>query len=254
MRILITNDDGIESEGLYALAKEFERERQHEIIIAAPHTQRSAASHSITISKHVLVKEVKLAGLKSKAFSIGGTPADCTKIAIEKLCNREIDFIISGINYGTNLGNDVIYSGTVSAVVEGAFYGIPGFAVSTNVEKAMDYTGVVHITKDIIDSILKEKLDNSLLININVPMKKYAEIKGVKISRLGSRIYTDCYTEKLFEDDTKGYLLEGYPSDSDENDTDIFYFNEGYATVTPLQFDLTHYKKLDLLKDHIKNK
>ena len=128
MRILLTNDDGVMAEGIYALAKELEKD--HEVIIIAPETQRSAQSHAVTILQPLTVKEVKLDGLKSKAYSISGTPADCVRAGLEVLIDEPIDYVFSGINMGLNSGMDILYSGTVSAAIEANIYGIPSIAVS----------------------------------------------------------------------------------------------------------------------------
>src|SRR5665647_1089265 len=136
MRLLLTNDDGINAKGIYALAKEIEK--NHEVIIVAPDKERSACGHSITLTRPLIVRETKLIGLKSKAFSVDGTPADCVKIAINKLIdskiNGKIDMVVSGINKGLNLGTDVLYSGTVSAAIEATIYKIPAMTVSMAVK------------------------------------------------------------------------------------------------------------------------
>jgi 5'-nucleotidase len=131
MRILIANDDGINSMGLHMLVKEMEKD--NEVLIVAPDEQKSASGHSITISRPIVVKEVKIEGIKSRALSVTGTPADCVKIAMEKLLEDKVDVVMSGINHGLNLGTDVIYSGTVSAAIEGVIYKIPSMAISMDV-------------------------------------------------------------------------------------------------------------------------
>ncbi len=133
MRLLLTNDDGINAKGIYALAKELEK--NHEVIIVAPDNERSACGHSITLTRPLIVKEIKLEGLKSKAFSVDGTPADCVKIAINKLIDSKIDMVVSGINKGLNLGTDVLYSGTVSAAIEASIYKIPAMAISMEIKQ-----------------------------------------------------------------------------------------------------------------------
>lgn len=129
MKVLITNDDGINAKGIYVLAKEIEKE--HEVIIAAPDNQRSACGHSITLTRPLIIKEVKLEGVESKAYSVDGTPADCVRVAVDKLVDGKVDIVISGINKGVNLGTDVIYSGTVSAAIEAAIYKTPSIAISS---------------------------------------------------------------------------------------------------------------------------
>ena len=128
MRILLTNDDGIDAEGIYTLAKELEK--NYEVIIVAPDNQRSAQSHAITLFQPIVVKEVKLDGLKSKAYSISGTPADCVRVGLDALSGGDIDLVFSGINLGLNAGMDILYSGTVSAAIEANIHNIPSIAVS----------------------------------------------------------------------------------------------------------------------------
>ena len=128
MKILLTNDDGIMAEGIYTLAKELEKD--HEVIIVAPEIQRSAQSHAITLFQPLVVKEVELEGLKSKAYSISGTPADCVRTGLEVLADGPVDMVFSGTNIGLNSGMDILYSGTVSAAIEANIYKIPSIAVS----------------------------------------------------------------------------------------------------------------------------
>src|SRR5690606_32311726 len=128
MRLLLVNDDGIHAEGINKLAMELEK--KHEVTIVAPDDERSAQSHALTLRKPLVVKEVKLGGIKSKAYSVSGTPADCVRIAIDKLLPEPVDMVISGINRGLNVGMDVLYSGTVSAAIEANLYNIPSIALS----------------------------------------------------------------------------------------------------------------------------
>src|SRR5690606_19674244 len=123
MRLLLVNDDGIHAEGINKLAMELEK--KHEVTIVAPNDERSAQSHALTLRKPLIVKEVKLEGIKSRAYSVSGTPADCVRIALDQLIKEPVDLVISGINKGLNVGMDVLYSGTVSAAIEANLYGIP---------------------------------------------------------------------------------------------------------------------------------
>lgn len=245
MKILITNDDGIESEGIIALAKEFEVD--NEVVIVAPNTQRSAAGHSITINRPIVVKEVKINGINSKAYSIDGTPADCVKIGIEKIYKDKFDCILSGVNFGTNLGSDVIYSGTVSAAIEGSIYKIPSIAISMEINGArMDYKLATQFTRKVVSLAFANNIENDIVLNVNIPSIPLEEIKGIKVSELGNRNYTNCYIETLMEDNSIGYKIEGSPIDDETIDTDVYNFKKGFITVTPLHYDLTNYK---ILKD-----
>lgn len=243
MKILITNDDGIQSEGIYALAKEFEKD--NEVFIVAPHIQRSASGHSITINRPIMVKEVKLEGISAIAFSIDGTPADCVKIGVEKLFKEKFDLIISGINYGTNLGSDVIYSGTVSAAIEGAICKIPSIAISMEVKtKNPDYGVALKFARKIIYHAIKNNLKEDVVLNINIPALEENAIKGIKVSELGNRVYTNCYIETMQDNGEVGYKIEGSPIDDNNDESDICNFKNGYVTITPLHYDLTNYKIL----------
>lgn len=244
MKILITNDDGIESEGLRALALEFEKD--NEVVVVAPDSQRSSAGHSITLSRPIIIREVKLEGISSRAFTTDGTPADCVKIGVEKIYKDRFDLIISGINYGTNLGSDVIYSGTVSAAIEGAIFKIPGIALSMDIKnKDIDYSAAVCFARKIISHAIQNHLKNDIVLNINIPALKEEDIKGIKVCQLGNRIYTNCYIETLMDNKEIGYKIQGTPVDDEGEDTDLFNFKKGYITVTPLHYDLTNFKILN---------
>lgn len=244
MKILMTNDDGIWSEGIQILARTLEK--CHDITIIAPHGEKSACGHSITLTKPLIIKKVDLENINSNAYSVEGTPADCVKIGIEMIMDSKPDLVISGINKGLNLGTDVIYSGTVSAAVEGAICKIPSIAIS------LDYDGnnesfdlvskyMVEILKKINDNVLK----NDLVININFPKCNQEDIKGLKVCNLGYRIYDNYYVEEILESGEKGFRLKGWAKDDDVKDTDIYNLRNNYITVTPLHYDLTNFKILN---------
>ncbi|MCB2305924.1 5'/3'-nucleotidase SurE [Clostridium estertheticum] len=244
MRLLLTNDDGINAKGIYALAKELEK--NHEVIIVAPDCERSACGHSITLTRPLIVKETKLKGLKAKAFSVDGTPADCVKIAINELTDAKIDMVVSGINRGFNLGTDVLYSGTVSAAIEATIYGIPAMAVSVefddnteNYDIAAKYAGVILL------KATQNKINNDIVLNVNVPMLAENEIKGIKVCKIGSRLYNNKYVRSIGENNETQYQIKGMAKDIHEEDSDTIYFKDGYVTVTPLHYDLTNFKILN---------
>lgn len=241
MRLLLTNDDGINANGIYAIAKELEKE--HEVIIVAPKSEKSACGHSITLTKPLIVREIKLEGLKSKAFSVDGTPADCVKIGINKLIEGKIDMVVSGINKGLNLGTDVLYSGTVSAAIEASIYKIPSMAISMqvkinneNYEMAAIYAGEILLTA------MENGISNDIVLNVNVPLLKRNEIKGIKVCKIGSRLYNNSYLKTIGENNETQYQIKGELKDIHEEESDTLYFKEGYVTVTPLHYDLTNFK------------
>ena len=247
MNILITNDDGINSTRLHALVKEMEKE--HEVIVVAPTIQRSACGHSITIHDPLYVKEVKIEGVKSRTFSVSGTPADCVKIALERLVDGKLDMIISGINYGLNIGTDVLYSGTVSAAIEGAIYKIPSMAFSMDIDS--DDNDIIQASRYAV-ILLKAShechIKNDMVINVNFPERIDKGIKGIKVCQLGNKVYSNCYIETIADKDEVGYKLKDEnnnaseeDTDASEEDTDVYYIKNRYITITPLHYDLTNY-------------
>ncbi len=243
MKILITNDDGIDSKGLHILAREMEKE--NEVIVAAPSSQRSACSHSITIHDPLFIKEMKVEGINSRIYSVSGTPADCVKIGIEKLADGNVDMVLSGINYGLNIGTDVIYSGTVSAAVEGAIYKIPAMAVSmdtNNSEEAL-MQGAKYANY-ILKTVFANHIKKDMVININMPERLEEGIEGLKICQLGNRIYTTCYIETMAKEGRIAYELNSMPLDEEVENTDVYFIKKRFITITPLHYDLTNFKVL----------
>lgn len=243
MKLLITNDDGITAMEIYALAKELEK--FHDLIIVAPDNQRSAASHSITLTRPLKVKEVKLDGLKSKAYSVDGTPADCVRMAIDKLIENKVDMVVSGINRGLNIGADILYSGTVSAAVEAAIYKIPSIAVSTEItDKLSDYEIAARYAADVVKKAKENNIDNDLVLNVNIPLVQPEEMKGIKVCRIGGIVYNNYFEEKQVEGVHRVFDIKGKVSENHFEDSDMKFLREGFVTLTPLHYDLTNYKIL----------
>lgn len=250
MRILITNDDGIKAEGIYALAKEMEKQEDLHITIVAPENQRSAQSHAITLHKPLIIKKVELEGLKSEAYSVSGTPADCVRAAIEAIVDDKIDMVLSGINLGLNAGMDIIYSGTVSAAVEANIYKIPSLAVSAqwmngtaNYELAAKYaTELLKKTKD-------KLLDSNLVLNLNTPyqLNQKDQKDKLKVCKVGGAIHDYYFIDK--KDTGESTLtLKGRKETKLEEDTDRYYLSKGYATLTPLYYNLTSLELIEEVK------
>jgi 5'-nucleotidase len=243
MKLLLTNDDGIQAEGLHILAKELVKD--FEVVIAAPSSERSACGHSITIDRALIIKEVEMNGFQCKAYSIDGTPADCVRVALDKLSKEKFDMVISGINKGVNLGTDVIYSGTVSAAIEAAVYKIPSIAISSEINKDKhNYELAAKTVSEIISKAVHNLLEKDIVLNINVPLVNEEEIKGIKVCKIGSRTYTNTYIEKIDEHGNKSYEILGKVNESDEKEVDVHFFKEGFITLTPLHYDLTNFKIL----------
>lgn len=249
MRILLTNDDGIMAEGIYILAKELEKD--HEVIIVAPEIQRSAQSHAITLFQPMVVKEIKLEGLKSKAYSISGTPADCVRVALEVLAKEPIDLVFSGINIGLNSGMDILYSGTVSAAIEANMYNIPSIAISTDlIDGKVNFDIAAKYAKRIFENSKDKLMENAIVLNINTPFRKEEDILGIKVCKIGGAIY-DCYLVEHNGNGEKTLKLEGRKNAKIEEDTDRYYLKQGYVTVTPLHYDLTNFELLEEIKNWI---
>lgn len=241
MNILLSNDDGIYSQGLLSLAKKLSL--NNKVLVVAPDGNRSACSHSLTIAKSVKLEKVDI-DQAFDSYALSGTPADCVKFSKIVFRDFNTDIVISGINKGHNLGSDILYSGTVSIALEASFFGHVSFAVSSyNLENG-DYDLFADYTAKIIEFLLplSEKGD---VWNINFP-DNHKKIQGVKLTSLGKHIYSDNYVEVA-----KGeYLLSGEPLlVENEEDCDIYWCEKGYITVTPILFNKTDYKKLGEVKE-----
>lgn len=248
MNILITNDDGISADGIIELAKEISTIAN--VYVVAPDTQRSATGHSITIHNPIMVKEAYI-GENIKAYSISGTPADCVKVGIEGIFKDiNIDLVLSGINNGPNLGTDVIYSGTVSAAIEGFILNKPSIAVSYNdfkIKREVYSEAAKHVTT-IINNI-KDNLDllNDCMLNVNIPN---TEVKGSRITTLGERKYDNVMEERVSPFGQKYYWIGGNIKELEQNkDSDIICVNEGYISITPVNIEMTNLDKFNILKN-----
>ncbi|AGX43440.1 5'/3'-nucleotidase SurE [Clostridium saccharobutylicum] len=248
MNILITNDDGINAPGIISLAKEVSKE--HNVIIVAPREQKSASSHSISIHNPIKIKEESIEGLDCKAYSVLGTPADCTQIGLSFL-QDDIDIVISGINKGPNLGIDILYSGTVSAAVEGAIYGVPSIAVSMDVNYEKDdedYSKAVKWLMKVLNVAKEKYLKSDVVLNVNIPDLNDNDIKGIKVCKIGKATYNNEYVLVESNDEDKSYKLKGTRNNIEEDETDLYYLSKGYVTLTPLHFDFTNFSILEDVK------
>ena len=243
MRVLLTNDDGIMAPGIQKLAEKMARFA--EVVIVAPHEERSATGHGITIWDPIRLKEMTFPGI-SKAYSISGTPADCVKLAVQELVKDKFDLVISGINNGSNLGTDVLYSGTVSAAIEGAILGIPSIAVSVASHDILEYDTAAEIALLISKSIITNlgSLPTDTLLNVNVPAVGKEDIKGFKITRLGVREYENVFDRRLDPRGNVYYWLKGNvkPHRHGNSEIDIVAIEQNYISLTPLHFDLTDHR------------
>lgn len=245
MRILLTNDDGIFAEGISILRKELEK--FGEIYVIAPDRERSAAGHSITVHRPLRVREAGFRSPRVRGWVVDGTPADCVKLGLEALLPEKPDFLISGINFGPNVGTDVLYSGTVSAAIEGIINGIPSVAVSLATHDEPDFTTAVLFIEDLLPELARQVLPTGTLLNVNVPPGKP---RGVRVTKLGNIRYVNVIDRRT---DPRGriyFWMAGEPLDLDGNDpdTDVRAVKEGFISVTPVQIDLTDYLFIEKLK------
>jgi 5'-nucleotidase len=246
VRVLLTNDDGIEAEGLQALRRELLGVEGLELAVIAPDSNRSATARSITIRRPLWVEEVDF-GDGTVGYATDGTPVDCVRFATLGLIEGfEADLIVSGINHGSNLGDDITYSGTVAAALEGIVLGLPAIAVSQQstareldfrLGREFDFSTAARFVAAIIDRIEEVPLPEGTLLNINVPAGRVA---GVEVTRLGKRVYRDELSLLDDEGARKRYRIYGeVPHHTDEAGTDLSAVAGGRIAVTPLHFALT---------------
>lgn len=248
MKILITNDDGIYAEGILCLANALNKIGN--VVIAAPDRQRSATGHAITMHEPLRAKKVKLFEKDFEAWAISGTPADCVKLAVESLMTSKPDIIFSGINDSPNLGTDVLYSGTVSAAIEGAILGYPSVAVSLADFKNLNYEYAAEFCCDIATKIIQNKLPEDTVLNINIPNCPKEEIKGVDITTLGVRKYKNAFTERIDPRGDSYYWLGGeIIKQKSIQGTDTHSIQNKNISITPIHFDLTKFELIDTIKE-----
>ena len=248
--ILVSNDDGIDSPGIYELVKSLKK--LGDVRVVAPDRQQSAVGHALSVSKPLRAISIKRDG-ETFGYAIDGTPADCVKLAIFGLLERKPDLVVSGINHGSNTAINTLYSGTVSAATEGMLAGIPSIAVSvSNHGYDVDVKPAAEIACIIAEKILKTGLPEGTLLSVNVPDIPKEKIKGIKITKLSSSFWKDNY-EKRFDPWGRAYywFAGEFVLDEHNENTDEAGLQEGYATITPIKYDLTDHKFIDELKEII---
>lgn len=247
--ILVTNDDGINSSGLISLYNSMKK--LGDAYIVAPDRERSAVSHSLTMHRPLKVEQVN-----HRIYSINGTPTDCVAIGVNKILPDKPAFIVSGINKGANLGDDITYSGTVSAAIESTIMGIPAFAISLVIKKKSEsplfFDIAAKIAIEIGKYILKNSLPYDTLLNVNVPNLPLKDIKGIKFTRQGKHIYDESIHETFDPSGEKYYWIGGgNPYWEHGDDTDIQAVKDNYVSITPIHLDLTNYEALEFLKERL---
>lgn len=249
INILVANDDGIQAEGIRHLVDALSKVAN--VYVCAPDSQRSAAGHGMTLGKPMSAVEVEYKNAV-KAYAISGTPADCVKLGRNLLTKAgiKIDMVFSGINMGGNLGTDAIYSGTVAAAMEGHFYGYPSVAVSVDSHEAVHFEKACQLAVSAVKNAYP-KMNGDMMLNINTPDIPADEIKGVRFTRMGRREYNEYFKETVDESGNVQYwyggecvVYEGLPEE-----IDVISHQNGYATVTPLHFDMTAHDYIKEIKE-----
>ncbi len=241
MKILLTNDDGIDNTGIWAMARALYEQQNFDVAIAAPIRQQSGMAHAFTVHKKIEYWRVKHP--KIEAWTIDGTPTDCVKFYLEDLGKDEnICAVISGINDGANLATDVLYSGTVGGALEGYLHDIPALAVSRDIHSDLSFDEVAKVAaKYFTDEFERGEI---FFNNINFPIKYRTDKPEFKFSRLGKRDYKNAFVRKT-ENGRTFFEIHGEIYDIDKREgTDIFAVENGYISVTPLHFDVTHHEKI----------
>jgi 5'-nucleotidase len=249
MRILLTNDDGIYAPGLRALRKELQK--LGEVLVVAPATEQSAVGHSITLLTPLLVQEILDEDKSLLGWAVEGRPADCVKLALLELLPEPPDLIVSGLNAGSNAGINVLYSGTVAAAIEGAFFRCTSIAVSLEyTQPKLDFPRAADLARRVIEQIVAHRPATGTLFNVNIPSLDKGPIRGIRTLPQNIAPYVEKYDRRV---DPRGrvYFWNSpvFSCPEPHPDTDVTALAESYITVTPLQFDLTHKELLQELGD-----
>ncbi|NIM98926.1 MAG: 5'/3'-nucleotidase SurE [candidate division Zixibacteria bacterium] len=242
MLALLTNDDGVSARGLLALKKELSKIGQ--VWVVAPDREQSAISHSLTLQHPLRINRVA-----DRFYSVDGTPTDAVMLAVHAILKRKPDILISGINHGPNMGDDVSYSGTVAAAMEGTILNIPSIAVSNVNWNAKHFGAAAKFVRKLARFVLKSGLPRYTFLNVNVPDRS-AAITRFKITRLGKRVYSDVVIEKI-DPRGKNYYWIGEQTpiwEKKADDTDFAAIQKGFVSITPLHLDMTDYGAMERIK------
>jgi 5'-nucleotidase len=243
MQILLTNDDGIYAPGLQALEKELRLIGN--VSVVAPATEQSGVGHSITYLTPLIAKEV-FEGERRRGWAVEGSPADSVKLGIFELCPQRPDLVVSGINGGLNAGINVLYSGTVAAAIEGAFFGITSIAVSLEYNEHAQFAKAARIARGIIEQLLDRKGPAAQLYNLNIPTVAIDNPQGIRVVPMGVQRYGENYIKRT---DPKGrtyyWATNDPPPPPGSEESDLTMLNQGFITVTPLQYDMTKRAELE---------
>jgi len=244
MHVLLSNDDGFHAEGLRRLEAALSRSMPEiRISVCAPDREQSASSHALTLTEPLRIQEHG-----ERRYSVTGTPTDCVLLALRSLFLEDpVDLVISGVNHGPNMGEDIHYSGTVAAAMEGTICGLPSIAISmgSRGEAAEDWEATDHFLTHILPQWVRVLPREARLLNVNVPAGPISKVQGLRICKLGSRIYEDVITEKTDPRGRSYYWIGGDPvAKSSDETTDLGSHRADWITVTPLHLDMTDYKAM----------
>jgi len=246
---LLTNDDGIFAKGIGALYQELSQDA--DCLVVAPEVEQSGAGHAITLFRPIMVRKVQQNGTEI-GYAVTGTPADCVKLGIRELAERPVDMVVSGINAGANIGINVLYSGTVSAAMEGLIMGVPSLAISLNSARNGDFSFAARFARKIVRLFSEENSFAGMALNINVPALPENEIKGVALAKQGRARFMETFDKRTDPRDSTHhwYWLTGdtRPADHEDDDSDIRLLAKGLITITPISYDLSHHQAMETLQ------
>ena len=237
MRILVSNDDGFDAQGIRTLVRYLSQD--HEVVVVAPNVNKSAASSSLTLDRALACVEVE-----KGVYKVDGTPSDCVHLALSGLLDEGFDLVVTGVNFGANLGDDVIYSGTVAGAIEGRFLGLPSLAISLASWEGVHFDTAGIIAKRLVDRIAYAPLSHDTVLNVNVPDVAIGEVEGMLTTRLGKRHQSG--RSRADKGDASKFWIGENGGEADNGvGTDFYAVAKGCVSVTPLQIDLTKYNEMD---------
>lgn len=242
MYILVTNDDGVSSAGLRALADAMRK--LGTVCIVAPEREQGAVGHSITLHK-----PLRLSRIAKDVYAVNGTPSDCVVLAVTQLFRKPPDLVVSGINRGVNLGDDVTYSGTVSAALEGTLLGVPSLAISQEGTRNFQFKTAAYYARQIARTVLERGLPEETFLNVNIPDRLRASIPGVRLTSLSRRRFENPVVEKVDPRGRRYYWIAGTRVSWERHPpSDHEALRQGMVSITPLHIDVTHYQALEQLR------
>lgn len=246
--ILVTNDDGIAAKGIETLVRTMQT--FGDVVVVAPDKPQSGMGHAITVNHPLRMTRSKLFS-DIEAYSTTGTPVDCVKLGIYEVLQRKPDLLVSGINHGANFSTNVLYSGTMSAAVEGAMENIPSVGFSLcDFHADADFSGAQKIVEEVTALVLRNKFPHHICLNVNIPKLPGNEIKEIKFCKQAAAYWDDRFEEREDPFGHSYYWLTGKFQEIEvEEDTDLHYINQGYATIVPTQFDMTAHTVIEELKN-----